>query len=197
MIAYLKGKIIDLEENNVTILTESWIWYNVLISQITFAEISGQNEIELHIYNHITENSNLLFWFLEKKEKQVFLELIKISWVGWKVALNILSLWINRLSEAVINSDNKTIEWVNWIWKKWASKIILELQDKDIIQNMWITNSSSTWEKVVIKQYDREIYETLVNMWFNAKKVWEVLSTLPEELTTAEEIIPYAIKHLS
>jgi Holliday junction DNA helicase RuvA len=197
MIAYLKGKIIDLEENNVTILTESWVWYNVLISSIVFAEISGQNEIELHIYNHITENSNMLFGFLEKQEKQVFLELIKISWVGWKVALNILSLWINRLSEAVINSDNKTIEWVNWIWKKWASKIILELQDKDIIQNMWIVSTSSTWEKVVIKQYDREIYETLVNMWFNAKKVWEVLSTLPDELTTAEEIIPYAIKHLS
>jgi Holliday junction DNA helicase RuvA subunit len=196
MIAYLKGQIIDLNENNVVILTGSWIWYEVFISSITFADLWGQKEIELHIYNHITENSNLLFWFLKKQEKEVFLELIKISGVWWKVALNILSLGINRLSEAVINNDNKTIESVNWIWKKWASKIILELQDKEIIQNVWVINSNSG-EKVVIKQYDREIYETLVNMWFNAKKVAEVLWNLPDEIEWAEKIIPYAIKHLS
>jgi len=196
MIAYLKGIIIDLEENNATILTENWVGYEVFISATTFVELSWQKEIKLFIYNHITENSNLLFGFLEKKEKQVFLELIKISWIWWKVALNILWLWINRLSEAIINSDNKTIESINWIWKKWASKIILELHDKEIIQTAWVINSWNS-EKIVLKQYDREIYETLVNMWFNAKKVWEVLSNLPEKLKTAEEVIPYAIKNLS
>ncbi|MCT4617462.1 MAG: Holliday junction branch migration protein RuvA [Candidatus Gracilibacteria bacterium] len=196
MIAYLKGQIIDLNENNVVILTGSGIGYEVFISSITFADLGGQKEIELHIYNHITENSNLLFGFLKKQEKEVFLELIKISGVGGKVALNILSLGINRLSEAVINNDNKTIESVNGIGKKGASKIILELQDKEIIQNVGVINSNSG-EKVVIKQYDREIYETLVNMGFNAKKVAEVLGNLPDEIEGAEKIIPYAIKHLS
>lgn len=198
MIGYLKGKIISIEEKEVLILTESGVGYKVTINELTFAKLSEQNEVEIYIYHHKTENSENLFGFLDLKEEKVFKELIKISGIWWKVAMNILSIGINTLVEAVFNEDAKTIEKVNWIGKKWASKIILELKDNDVIKNFWIISSGKTEESILPKRaINTEIMDTLITMWFNARKVEEILSTLPDEITKTEEIIPYAIRNLS
>ena len=131
MISYITWKIIDLDFTNMTILTNSWVWYEVLINELTYSKLATIEEVELFIYHYKTENSENLFWFIEKEEKKVFSELIKISWIWWKVAMQILSLWVERLIMAIKWEDNKTIESVKWVGKKMAEKIILELKDKE------------------------------------------------------------------
>ncbi len=198
MISYLKWEIIKADTNFVTILLNSWIGYDVLINEITYAKIKIWEEIELHIYHHITEWNQNLFWFLEEKEKEIFKELIKISWIWWKVALSILSIWISRLVLAVNEEDKKTIEQIKWIWKKMASKIILELKDKDFIKSFtpikWLETKS---ENILDKENYNKIKTTLVSMWYNWKDIEKLLDTLPEWINTTEKIIPYIIKNLS
>jgi len=205
MICYLKGEIIWLKDNKIEILLDSGIWYEIWISQLTYAEIIDKKleEIELFIYHNITDNSQNLYWFISRDEKNIFEQLIKISWVWGKVALLILSLWIKTLSEAIINKDNKLIESVKWIWKKMAEKIILELKDKDIFTIGYLENKDSVnWENDQNKSInlDKNIYDdlknTLVNMWYNAKNIDNVLSWLPKELTSLEEILPWVIREI-
>lgn len=199
MIWFLKWEILDINEKEILILTSSWVWYSVNINEKIFANLSIKKECELFIYEQITENSKNLFGFMSLDEKKVFTELIKISWIWWKVAINILNIWLDNLAEAVVNEDNKAIEAVNWIWKKWASKVILELKDKDIIKSLALWKISSWKEKKNIsldRSYD-EIIESLVNMWFDEKSVIEVLSKKPEEIATPEEIMPYVIRKIS
>ena len=198
MIAYLKWEVVDLDFNKAVLLTESGVGYEVWITDITYAEIAIWSHIEFFVYHHITENNQSLFGFLEKADKQVFEELIKISWIWWKVALQILSLWVARLSQAVRDDDKKTIVSIKGIGKKMAEKIVLELKDKDFIDISISSNKDKlqTWVKL-----DRDINEwvksTLSAMWYNPKDIDRVLDNLPEGLEEVGEIITFVIRKLS
>ncbi len=196
MIAYLKWKIIELNFNSLTILTDGWVWYDVWINELTYSKLWLESQAGIYIYHHITENYQSLFWFIDIEEKKVFSELIKISGVWWKVAMQILSLWIERLLFAIKWEDNKTIEWVKWIGKKMAEKIILELKDKDF----WIVFSDRDNIKKtnpISLDLHISIKSTLTNMWYNPRDIDRILSDLPEWILNAGEIIPYVIRELS
>lgn len=196
MISYIKWKIIDLNFLNALIFTSSGIGYDIWINELTYSRISLEEDIEFFLYHHKTENSESLFGFLDLWEKKVFTELIKISWVGWKVAMQILSLWIERLIFAIESEDNKTIESIKWIGKKMAEKIILELKDKDFGINI---KSRENIEKInsISPDLHSSIKSTLTNMWYNPRDIDKELSNLPEWIENAWEIIPYIIKSLS
>ena len=201
MIAYLKWKIIDLYFNKVVILPNSGVGYEVLISELVYANLQGLEEIELFIHHHRTENSQILFWFIEKEEKQIFEELIKVNGVGWKVALNILSIWILRLIDAISSADNKTIESIKWIGKKWASKIILELKDSDIIKSYKSNNSDKNNSQIlenknISTEKYQDVINTLVAMWYKKEDIEKTLANLPESIESINEIIPFVIKNI-
>ena len=198
MIGYLQGKIIDLTMQECLILTSGWVGYTIVINEVIYSRIALEETVHLHIYHHRTENSESLFGFLDKNDKDVFSELIKISGVWGKVAMLILSLWVEKLIWAVQMADNKTIEWIKWIWKKMAEKIILELRDKDFILNANI--SSNNEEKQTIQlpmSIAADIKNTLVNMWYQGSDVDNVLSKLPKEMEDIGSILPYCIRELS
>ena len=199
MIAYLKGKIIDINENKLVILTDSWIGYEVFINEKTFFELNKNKQVSLFIYHHIIEKNQSLFGFLQKEEKQIFEELIKISGIWGKVAIQILNLWINNLSNAIANEDKKMIESIKWIGKKMAEKIILELKDKDFVQNIAFSSSDTknkTNELKIEKTLKQDIISTLTNMGYSKSAIEIALTKIPEELETIEEILPVVIKEL-
>jgi len=199
MIAYLKWKIIELQSNKVVILVNSGVGYEVLISELVYSNLQGLEEIELFIYHHRTENSQILFGFIEKEEKQIFEELIKVNGVWWKVALNILSIWILRLIEAIKTADNKTIESIKWIGKKWASKIILELKDSDVIKsytNISWKNTENKEKHIDFSQKHQDVINTLVVMWYKKEDIEKTLAELPESISSINDIIPFVIKNI-
>lgn len=196
MISYLKWKIIELDFLSVTVLTPGWVWYSVGINELTYSKLWIDSEVELYVYHHITEGNQSLFGFIDFEEKKVFTELIKISWVWWKVAVQILSLWIERLIIAIAWEDNKTIESIKWIWKKMAEKIIIELRDKDF----WISLiNQDTVKKANTISWDlhTSIKSTLTNMGYNPRDIDRILLELPEWIDNAGNIIPHVIKELS
>jgi len=196
MISYLKWKIITLDFTKLTVLTETWVWYEVWINELTYSKLSLEEDIELFIYHHITDNTQSLFWFLNFGEKNIFEKLIKISWIGWKVAQQILSMWTSRFLNAIESEDNKTMEWTKWVWKKMAEKIILELKDKDFWIRLEQNITSQDKNYISWDLYD-SIKSTLLNMWYNSKDIDKKLRELPKWLTEAWEIIPYLIRELS
>lgn len=196
MISFLKWKIIELDFLSLTILTSSWVWYNVNINEKIYLELALELETGLYIYHHITEWYQSLFGFIDSSERKIFTELIKISWIWWKIAMQILSLSIERLLNAVIMWDNKTIESIKWIWKKMAEKIILELKDKDFWIILQKQDKEKIWKNISQNLYD-SIKNTLVNMWYNSKDIDKILSELPSWMENAWDILPYVIKELS
>lgn len=196
MISYIKWKIIELDFNSVTILTVSWIGYELGINELIYANLTLEDETELFVYHHKTENSEMLFWFKEKFEKKIFTELIKISWVWWKIAMQILSLWAEKLIFSAKNGDNKTIESIKWVWKKMAEKIILEFRDKDFGVEILAQKEEKISKIFIEKDLLDSIKSTLVNMWYDKNEVEKNLQNLPEDFTDAGTIIPYVIRNI-
>lgn len=200
MLSYIKWEMKNLEITSVIILTESWIGYEIIINELIYAHIYDKKEIELFVYHNITENGQTLFGFLTFDDRTLFKELIKISWVWWKIAQNILSLGSGRLKTAILEDDKKTIESIKWVGKKMAEKIVLELSDKDFIKTLQTENNLSTkkaWSTQQIKKdMKAEILSSLTLMWYNGKKIEDILQNLPEWYDTIETIIPFVIKNI-
>jgi len=173
-------------------MTQWGVGYQVWISELTYASLSLEQAIEMPVYHHITEWNQSLFWFWDISEKSIFTELIKVSGIGGKVAMQMLSLWSSRLIGAVQSADNKTIESIKGIWKKMAEKVILELKDKDFV----VSGVSETGAPVKVSSTHADVVATLVNMWYERSDIERVLSQLPEDIKDLWEIIPYIIKNI-
>lgn len=200
MLSYIKWEIKNLELTSTIILTSSGVGYEIIINELIYAHIYEKKEIELFIYHNINENGQTLFWFLSFDDRTLFKELIKISGVWWKVAQNIMSLWSSRLKTAILEDDKKTIESIKWVGKKMAEKIVLELSDKEITKSFLSQKMTSGTPAKNTFSLDtslkQEILTTLTMMWYQSKKVEEILSNLPENLLTAQDIIPYVVKNI-
>lgn len=200
MIWFIQGRVLALDTTFVTLLPSGGLWYDIFINEKTYGELVGRQDVELYIHHHITENSQSLFGFITIDEKNLFLELIKISGIGGKVALQILAFGSAFLIRSVQAEDNKSIEKIKGIWKKMAEKIILELKDKDFVKNTFVTDSEEEGKWGIVKRKNMQIFsqiiETLVNMGYGRQSVEEILQTLPEGMENPDEILPYVIKNM-
>ena len=198
MIAYITGKIIDLSSSDVTILTAGGIGYELGIHEWIFIQLALADSVELYVYHHITDNNQSLFGFLDKWEKKVFKELLKISWVGGKVAMQILTLGIHNLIYSVAHDDNKMIESVKGVWKKMAEKIIIELKDKEFGISWSSSEQKQNASGIILeKSLSENIKNTLTNMGYQPRDIERVMLELPEEMEEVGVILPYMIRELS
>ena len=200
MIGYIVGKIIEITDTQVLVLTSGWVGYELGINEVIFSQIATKEDVELYVHHHITEGNQSLFGFVSVEEKQLFMQLLKISGVGWKVALQILSMGKNTLIEAVQQDDKKTIESIKGIGKKMAEKIVLELKDKDFVKShisSWNSKNSTPEQIKLPATLLENITGTLQNMGYQNRDIQRVLQTLPEEMQSVEDILPYMIKELS
>jgi Holliday junction DNA helicase RuvA len=195
MISFLSWKIVDLDFGKCNILTNCWIGYEVNINELTHSKILFWDEIDLYIYHNITENTQSLYGFLYKQDKLLFIEFTKVSWVWWRSALNLLDLWSLNIFDALKREDISFFSQAKWIWKKMAEKVILELKDKDFIKlNLW--NIESKIDNFVVRDIDKQIKSSLVNMWYDSNKIDEILRELPTEIEEMWDILQYVIKNI-
>ncbi|MCK5279720.1 MAG: Holliday junction branch migration protein RuvA, partial [Cyclobacteriaceae bacterium] len=85
----------------------------------------------LYTHLHVKEDAHTLYGFFNKKEKNIFLQLISISGVGPNTALMInSSLTVDEIKNAIVNEEVGVIQRVKGIGNKTSHRIILELKDK-------------------------------------------------------------------
>lgn len=130
MIDYIKGEIDELTPTSATIECGG-IGYEVNISLNTYGAISNQKVAKLYVYESIREDAHVLFGFIDKRERQLFLHLISVSGVGPGTARIILSSFNTRELENVIAGENAALlQSVKGIGAKTAQRIIVDLKDK-------------------------------------------------------------------
>lgn len=157
----------------------------------------AQAEGEIRIFTHLhhREDTMALYGFSKQEEREIFLELIKISGIGPKQALRILSgLPPQQFVQAIENEEMARLSQIPGIGKKTAGKIILALRGKIM---------SEKNEEADAKYADLET--ALIDMGFDRKKSRQALQELAKELDSAtlsgseyeSELFRKAIIHLS
>ena len=131
MIAHLKGRL--LHKSPVSLVVDvQGVGYEVFIPLTAYYQLPECGAtIALFIHTHLREESLKLFGFLNAEEKQMFELLIRISKVGPKIALAILSgMTAQDLTQAVFNNDISTLNTIPGVGRKTAERLALELKDK-------------------------------------------------------------------
>lgn len=196
MYAYIIGKIEDKTENSV-IIECNGIGYEIFVSTNTLSMLGNVGEqAKVYTYLHVREDAFLLFGFLNKEEKNLFLELITVSGVGAKMALQILSsIKPNDLVNCIITGDVKTISQAKGIGKKTAERIVLELKGKMGDLNGSFASIEFENNNINPTACD-EACELLVNMGLSRFDALKIVKRVATESDTTETIIAKALKNL-
>lgn len=132
MIARLKGLVWEKSPPNIVVLDVHGVGYEVEVPISTFSVLPSTNqEASLYIQQIVREDANLLYGFASLDEKEAFRILIKVSGIGPKSAIVILSgLSVSELYEVIVSEDVTRLTRVPGIGKKTAERLIVELKDK-------------------------------------------------------------------
>lgn len=191
MISRLRG--IVLEKNPPSVVVDvHGVGYEAQVSMQTFYTLPAiGEEVQLYTQLVVREDAHLLFGFSSKEERETFQALVKVSGIGAKIALGILSaLTSDELASAVANEDVKRLTAAPGIGKKTAERMVLELRGKLV---------SSTQPDGVIaiaenSQHD-VIIHTLIALGYNDKEARQACKNLPEG-TDVSEGVRLALKNM-
>ena len=131
MIGRLSG--ILLEKNPPQLLLDvQGVAYEVDVPMSTFYNLPGTGErVTLWTHLVVREDAHLLFGFGSDSERRAFRQLLKITGVGARTALSVLSgLSVAELAQAVTMQDSGRLIKIPGIGKKTAERLLLELKDK-------------------------------------------------------------------
>jgi len=131
MIGWLSGTVQELEPTGMVLLNVQGVGYDVTVSLQTLCNLQVGQNTELSIHTHVREDQFLLFGFASSEERSLFRQLNKVTGIGARMALNLMSaMSSSELITAVEQSDDIAIARTPGIGKKTAQRLILELQGK-------------------------------------------------------------------
>lgn len=131
MIGRITGKIV-LKQPPLLLVDVNGVGYELEAPMSTFYKLPAAGEsVMLHTHLTVREDAHLLFGFGSTAEKGLFRELIKISGVGPKVALSVLSgVSVEDFWATVKSGDAVRLTKLPGIGKKTAERLVLEMRDK-------------------------------------------------------------------
>lgn len=191
MIGRLNG--ILLEKNPPQILLDvQGVGYEVDVPMSTFYNLPALNEkVVLHTQLIVREDAHLLFGFLTHEERIAFRQLLKISGVGPKLALSVLSgLSMSDLALAVANKDAARLTKIPGVGKKTAERLLLELQGK------FVANGGGASPSVVLESAGNDIVNALLGLGYKDKEAEWAARQLPKDAGLSDGI-RQALKLLS
>lgn len=193
MIAQLQGKLVEKNLTDV-VIDCAGVGYFVEISLHTYSLIPDGELIKLYTFMQVREDSQRLFGFMEKSEREVFKLLLSVSGIGASTARTMLSsLEPTQIAQAIATGDVRTIQSVKGIGAKGAQRVILDLKDKilTVLDDTDISvPSSNTGRDEALSAL-----ETLGYLRKQAQKVVDkILASEPD--ATVETLIKGALKQL-
>jgi Holliday junction DNA helicase RuvA len=131
MIGYLSG-IIKSKQLNSLIVDVQGVGYEVFVPLFSLSTCKLAEKKEFFIYTHVREDTLSLFGFTNKEDKSIFMQLLSVSGVGPKTALNILSAsnGSSNIVRAIQNADVDFFTSIKGIGKKSGQRIIVDLKPK-------------------------------------------------------------------
>jgi Holliday junction DNA helicase RuvA len=182
-----------LEKNPPQILLDvQGVAYELDVPMSTFYNLPALNEkVVLHTQLIVREDAHLLYGFLSSEERTAFRQLLKISSVGPKLALSVLSgLSLQDLAVAVANKEAGRLTRIPGVGKKTAERLLLELQGKFVL-----TGTGSARGAAVIPP-GNDIVNALQALGYSEKEADWAARQLPGD-TGVSDGIRQALKLLS
>jgi len=177
MIGRLSGRLLEKLPPHL-LLDVQGVGYEVDAPMTTFYQLPAVGEaVTLHIHQVVREDALLLYGFASRAERETFRQLLKVSGIGAKIALAILSsLSADELALAVAGENAGRLVKVPGIGKKTAERLILELRGK---LDVAASDSPAALPMQAGNDASADITHALLALGYNDKEASAAVKTLP------------------
>ena len=191
MIGRVSGRLLTKQPPQITVVVNG-IGYEIDVPMSTLYQLPATGaEVTLYTQLIVREDAHLLYGFATEAERALFRQLIKISGIGARTALSVLSgLSVAELREAVRGQDIARMTRIPGIGKKTAERLLLELRDR---LDFKVGDSSAGG---VATPGTGDIVNALSALGYNDREVTWAVEKLPPGLSVTEGI-RQALKLLS
>ncbi len=196
MIGRLRGEIV-LKQPPFLMLDVNGVGYEIEAPMSTFYELPAVGEnIVLFTHLMIRDDAHVLYAFYQEQERLLFRTLLKISGVGGKMALAILSgMNAGEFSLCIQNEDVTALVRIPGVGKKTAQRLIIEMKDKLVITGSAQT-SSATASAAVQESPASEAVSALVALGYRPVEANRLVKSVEAEGLGSEELIRAALQSL-
>jgi holliday junction DNA helicase RuvA len=183
MIGRLSGTLVEKNPPQI-LLDVQGVAYEVDVPMSTFYNLANLGE-KVTLFTHLVvrEDAHLLFGFGSETERRAFRLLIKISGIGARTALSVLSgLSVAELAQAVTLQDSGRLTKIPGIGKKTAERLLLELKDKlgaDLTSAVGVNRAAPVTSDVL---------HALASLGYSDKEATHAVRQLPEGIAVTDGI---------
>ncbi|MDH3757646.1 MAG: Holliday junction branch migration protein RuvA [Gammaproteobacteria bacterium] len=194
MIASLRGRL-TLKQAPSIIIECHGVGYEVETPMSTFLELPPTGD-ELFLFTHmvVREDAQTLYGFATEEERGLFRMLLKISGVGAKMGLAVLSsMSVDGFRRCVEYEDAASLVKVPGIGRKTAERLIIEMRDR-----IDTTTAQSGATKVDVEAGAKsEAVDALISLGYKPREVQKLIGELDVDGKSAEDIIRLALRQVA
>lgn len=197
MIGYLRGVLLDKRPPTL-VLDVHGVGYELDAPMTTFYELPATGEdVTVHTHMVVREDAQMLFAFSDISQRDVFRSLLKISGVGPRVALAILSTLSTRdFFDAVSDNDVARLTRVPGIGRKTAERLMVEMRDRVLSQ----IEESGQAPPVTVERRDNPVEDAvsaLMALGYRAPEASRAVRDIDVEGLSSEDLIRQALRQLA
>jgi Holliday junction DNA helicase RuvA len=191
MIGRIQGVLVSVHPPRLLVDCQG-VGYEIDVPMSTLYQLPETNQkITLLTHFQVREDAQQLFGFATETEREAFRQLIKISGVGSRTALAVLSgMSVNELAQAIAMQEAGRLTQVPGIGKKTAERLCLELKGK-LAPDLGIVG-----DKLQAVEASSEVLQALLALGYSEKEAHLALKQIPPD-TTVSDGIRMGLKYLS
>ncbi len=194
MIGRITGVLREKRPPQVLVETHGMA-YEIDVPMSTFYSLPALGDtISLYTHFLVREDAQLLYGFASDEERSAFRQLIKVSGIGAKIALAVLSgLSVTDLAQAIALRESGSLVKVPGIGKKTAERLLLELRDKLVAPLPSVQTGTA---RTALPTPAADTLNALLALGYNEREAQRAIAELPVDLSLSDSI-RQALKLLS
>lgn len=193
MIGRLRGKLLRKAPPSL-LIDVGGVGYELEAPMTTFYDLPAVGEtVTLYTHMVVREDAQFLYGFSRETQRRLFRSLLKVTGVGPRVALAILSgLSEQEFIDCISNEDVERLRQAPGVGRKTAERLVIELRDKVLLERV----RPRTEQEAAPTEPDpvREAVSALVALGYRPAEAQRAINDVPTTGLTTEEIIRQALK---
>ena len=198
VIGRLRGTLAEKQPPHL-LLDVNGVGYELEVPMTTLYRLPAVGEpLSLHTHQVVREDAHLLYGFFEKRERELFRELIRLNGVGPKLALALMSgLEVDELVRCVQAQDTAALVKVPGVGKKTAERLLVELKDR-----------FKAWESIpsiaplvvepqlaqAVSSAENDAVSALISLGYKPQEASRAVAAVKEDGMSSEDLIRRALR---
>ena len=195
MIGHLRGRVAAKHPPQL-VVDVGGVGYEVEAPMSTFYGLPAVGaEVSLHTHLVVREDAHVLFGFGTERERSLFRELIKVSGVGPRIALAILSgVSVDEFHRCVEAEDVASLVRVPGIGRKTAERLVIEMRDRLKATGGAASGALTGAAAGSAATPQAEAFSALVALGYKPAEVTRLLQKVDPSATSTEDLIRHALR---